>query len=190
MTRLTREFFVEQTCKLLNERGRTDFALSEVLKACGAQKGSLYHFFPEGKDELVVAAVNHMSECAYAHVQACLESEETVADAVYKQVTELARWADTPGRLIAIPFSAIAAITGDTHADVTMACRRALDRLESAFVTRLKADGLKVREAKSVASFILAAIEGGFLLSRTHRTSQPLRLVASNLRDCIASFAE
>ncbi len=187
MNRLTREVFIEQTCRLLNERGRIDFALSDVLDSCGAQKGSLYHFFPEGKNELVVAAVGQMSECALAHVQACLSSEDSVADAVYKHVSDLAKLVETPGRPIAIPFSAIAAITGDDNEEVTLACQRALQRLEAAFCKALKKNGVKANEAKSIAAFIIASIEGAFLLSRTRRTGQPLRLAASNLRVFVAS---
>lgn len=190
MNRLTREVFIEQTCRLLNERGRIDFALSDVLDSCGAQKGSLYHFFPGGKTELVVAAVEHMSDCALAHVQACLESEDSVADAVYKQVSDLVKLVETQDRPIAIPFSAIAAITGDDNEEVTLACQRALERLESAFLKSLKKDGLKASQAKSVAAFIIATIEGAFLLSRTRRTGKPLRQAAPNLRSFIASQFE
>lgn len=190
MKRLTKEIFIEQTCRLLNERGRIDFALSDVLDSCGAQKGSLYHFFPGGKNELVVAAVEQMSDCALAHVQACLESEDSVADAVYRQVSDLAKLVETQDRPIAIPFSAIAAITGDDNEEVTLACQRALQRLESAFLKALKNDGLKASQAKGVATFIIAAIEGAFLLSRTGRTGKPLRLAAPNLRIFIASQIE
>ena len=190
MKRLTREIFIEQTCRLLNERGRTDFALSDVLDSCGAQKGSLYHFFPEGKNELVVAAVEQMSDCALAHVQRCLESEDSVSDAVYRQLSDLAKHVETRGRPIAIPFSAIAAITGDDNEEVTLACQLALQRLESAFLEGLKSDGLKASQAKSVAAFIIATIEGAFLLSRTRRTGQPLRLAAPNLRVFVASQVE
>ena len=56
MNRLSRDIFVERTRVLLTQQGCTEVSLSNVLTACGANKGSLYHFFPKGKDELVVAA--------------------------------------------------------------------------------------------------------------------------------------
>ena len=151
------------------------------------RKGSLYHFFPEGKNELVVAAVEQMSNCALAHVQSCQSSEDSVADAVHKQVSDLAKLVESQGQPIAIPFSAIAAITGDDNEEVTLACQRALQRLESAFLQELKKDGLKPSKARSVATFVISSIEGAFLISRTRRSGQPLRQAASNLRDFIAN---
>ena len=189
VNRLSRMVFIEQACELLNQRGRTEFALSDVLATCGAQKGSLYHFFPRGKGELVVAAVNHMSDCAYAHVQKSLEAEESVADAVYRHVTDLAKWVETPDRPIAMPFTAIAAITGDDDEEVRMACLEALKRLEGAFCEGLRADGLKKQEASSLAIFIITAIEGAFLLARTSGTSKPLRNAAKQLRYVILSYS-
>ncbi|MEL6110228.1 MAG: TetR/AcrR family transcriptional regulator [Planctomycetota bacterium] len=187
MPRLTRDVFVEQTCKLLNERGRTDFSLSDVLQSCGAQKGSLYHFFPEGKDELVVAAVGHLSDCAFAHVQSCLETKSTVASAVYKQLNDLANWIEAREHLTAIPFSAIAAITGGANVEVESACKQALARIESLYFGKLKSDGLSSSKAKSVATFIVVTTEGAFLLSKLHQSDQPLRLAATNLRAFVSN---
>lgn len=187
MTRLTRQIFIERTCQLLNQGGRTDFALTDVLDSCGAQKGSLYHFFPKGKHELVLAAVHQMTECAVAHVQSCLESERRVADAAYRQLSDLARWVEKPGPRRAIPFSAIAAITGDENEEVTAACQDALKALDALYCKHLKSEELKPAAAKRLSGFIVTSTEGAFLVARTQQTGQPLRNAASSLQDYIAS---
>ncbi|MEM8670468.1 MAG: TetR/AcrR family transcriptional regulator [Planctomycetota bacterium] len=185
MNRLTREVFVKQTCELLKERGRIDFALSDLLDACGARKGSLYHFFPDGKGEVILAAVEHMSQCALAHVSGCLEAEDSVSDAVFRVVNELAMWIETPGRFNAIPFTAIAAITGADDEAVRLACQQALQRVQTRFIKPLQDEGLKRKDAKSLAVFIVTVIEGAFLYSRTVQTSEPLRNAAVHLKKAI-----
>lgn len=186
VNRLSRKAFIDQTCELLSQRGRTEFALADVLDSCGAQKGSLYHFFPKGKGELVVAAVEQMSDCARSHVQRCLDSEASVAAAVYRHVRELAQWLDSPSGHIAIPFSAIATITGDENEDVKLACQSALEGLESAYFERLCSAGMNVKQARSLAAFTVSAIEGAFLLARTRQSGSPLRNTAEHLRRVIA----
>ncbi|QDT60544.1 putative HTH-type transcriptional regulator YxaF [Stieleria bergensis] len=190
LKRLTRDDFVQQTCRLLNERGRTDFTLSDVLDSCGAKKGSLYHFFPRGKNELVVAAVNQMAGCAVAHLESCFEAEASVGDAVAKHASDLSRLVEKPGQPMAIPFSAIAAITGDDNEEVTLACQQALHRLESVFLKQLKQDGLKASDAKKLATFIISSIEGAFLVSRVRRSGQPLRQAGPNLQFLVATTIE
>src|SRR6202789_2827807 len=49
---------IERTAVLLAKKGLQGTSFSEVLQASGAPRGSLYHHFPGGKDELVLAAMD------------------------------------------------------------------------------------------------------------------------------------
>src|SRR5271170_7627961 len=51
---------------LLAKKGLHGTSFSEVLEASGAPRGSLYHHFPGGKDELVLAAVRLAGDQALA----------------------------------------------------------------------------------------------------------------------------
>src|SRR5215472_9290799 len=53
-----RSTMVEGAMALLARRGLQATSFSEVLSATGAPRGSLYHHFPGGKDQLVAAAVD------------------------------------------------------------------------------------------------------------------------------------
>jgi len=57
MARDTRQKMIERAAILLAQKGLQGASFSEVLEASGAPRGSLYHHFPGGKDELVLAAV-------------------------------------------------------------------------------------------------------------------------------------
>lgn len=187
---LTREIFVLQACELLAQSDRNDIPISLLLESCGAKKGSLYYFFPNGKDELVVAAVERMRECAKSHIKSCLESTDSIADAVYKQLSDLARCMESEGSSFAIPFTAVASITGTDNETVRIACEVALQHLEKIYTQWLKNIGLSIKEARSTANFIITSVEGAFLLSRTQQSSKPLKNAAIHLRqytaDCIS----
>src|SRR5512138_2632389 len=49
---------VEGAAILLAKQGLQATSFSEVLKATGAPRGSIYHHFPDGKDQLVTAALD------------------------------------------------------------------------------------------------------------------------------------
>lgn len=53
----TREALVQATSFLLRRTGYYGTGLREILALSGCPKGSLYHYFPGGKDELVIAAI-------------------------------------------------------------------------------------------------------------------------------------
>ena len=54
-----KQSMIERTAVLLAKKGLQGASFSEILEASGAPRGSLYHHFPGGKDELVLAALEH-----------------------------------------------------------------------------------------------------------------------------------
>src|SRR6266403_784977 len=59
---------IEQTEALLATKGLHGASFTEVLEAAGAPRGSLYHHFPGGKDQLVAAALDLAAERAFARL--------------------------------------------------------------------------------------------------------------------------
>ena len=57
MARSVREQMVDSAVILLATRGLDGTSFTEVLSASGAPRGSIYHHFPGGKDELIAAAI-------------------------------------------------------------------------------------------------------------------------------------
>ena len=51
-----RERLIQATAELLQTQGYRNTGLNQILQHSQVPKGSLYHYFPGGKDALVVAA--------------------------------------------------------------------------------------------------------------------------------------
>ena len=64
-----RKGMVEGAMALLARRGLHATSFSEVLAATGAPRGSLYHHFPGGKDQLVAEAVDRIVAAVRDRVQ-------------------------------------------------------------------------------------------------------------------------
>ena len=57
MKQASREQMIEGALSLLAKQGLQATSFSEVLKLTGAPRGSIYHHFPGGKDQLVAEAL-------------------------------------------------------------------------------------------------------------------------------------
>ena len=182
LPRLTSDHFVDRTSELLREQGGGDVSLSMVLEACGAQKGSLYHFFPGGKDELVAAAVKKMHDCAATHIRQCIEETQSASAGARKHLLHVAKLIDEPGTL-GMPFLALAATIGEANESVQVACRAALKEIELLFSRQLVVEGTETSEAKRLASFAMAAIDGSILYARVKRNSKPVKLAADMIAE-------
>src|SRR5215208_191583 len=51
-----REQILQTTCDLLEKQGYHGTGLNEIVKESGAPKGSLYYYFPEGKEQITAEA--------------------------------------------------------------------------------------------------------------------------------------
>src|SRR5258706_1074768 len=58
----SKEQMIEGALRLLATRGLQATSFSEVLALTGAPRGSIYHHFPNGKNELVTAALDFTSQ--------------------------------------------------------------------------------------------------------------------------------
>ncbi|MEM7454583.1 MAG: TetR/AcrR family transcriptional regulator [Planctomycetota bacterium] len=183
MPRLTSEHFVDRTSELLREQGGGDVSLSMVLEACGAQKGSLYHFFPGGKEELVAAAVKKMHACAASHIRQCIEETQSTAGGVRKHLLHISRLIDRPDGTLGMPFLALAATIGETNKCVHAACVSAVKEIETLLAGELVSEGFESREAKRLAGFAIAAIDGSILNARVQGSSRPVKLAADMIAE-------
>jgi len=168
---------------LLGERGLAGTSFSEVTERSAAPRGSIYHHFPQGKDELMAASVvlvgDRMS-ALFAH-----RAGETPPQAVRRIVDA---WREVMVATECKAGCAIAAVTNERASHPALARRAA-----KVFVTwerqlgkTLAAAGLPRARAAEAAALMLAALEGALILCRARGGVQPLEAV----REALTTFVE
>jgi TetR/AcrR family transcriptional regulator, lmrAB and yxaGH operons repressor len=168
---------IESTVRLLAMRGLQATAFSDVLAHSGAPRGSIYHHFPEGKEQLVDAALELAGERA-------LRVLDTVAGQPPKAVTAhfLDVWREVLKRsglragcaVLAVTVAADSPDLLDHAASIFRAWRR---RLAELYVTA----GMAEADAIRLATTLVAASEGAVVVSRAERSLEPFELVAQEL---------
>jgi len=58
----TRERMIDATITLLRRSGLSGAGINEIVREGRAPKGSVYHFFPDGKQQIVTEALNVYSQ--------------------------------------------------------------------------------------------------------------------------------
>jgi len=182
-----REQIIETASTLLECQGFHGTGLNQIVKESGAPKGSLYHYFPAGKDEIAEAAIHHAGRTIAARITASLATTANPAQAVGDFVMEVADHVEASGYARGGPLTTIAMETATTNERLNLACRAAYGRLQDAFEAKLVQARLPKMQARQLATFITASIEGGITLCRTYHSGDPLRLVAEQLHQLIGS---
>jgi AcrR family transcriptional regulator len=181
-----RDRMVAGAVRMLAQRGLQATSFSSVLAATNAPRGSIYHHFPGGKDELVTAAITATEQ----HALGMLDLQEG-ASAVQVAQSFLEAWR---ALLVSSNFDAGCALVAVTVAAENDALR---ERTASAFrawqaklAHALAAGGLGTEAAESAAALLLAASEGVVVICRAQRDIRPFEVVAEQLMDRVRAMAE
>ena len=184
-----RDQIIQATCDLLENQGYHATGLNEIVKESGAPKGSLYYYFPDGKEEITATAVLFAGKTASERIRTHLAKIDDPAEAVQTFLVTVAHFVEVSGFRSGGPLTIVASETATTSEKLNQTCREAYDLMRAAFEQKLLSGGFSAEQAANLAWMITSATEGGIILSRTYHTGDPLREVARQLACLIRSTA-
>ena len=182
----TRERIVDAAAELLRERGYAGTGLKAISTKAPAPLGSLYHFFPGGKEELAAAAL-HYAAVGYARqVDGVLnEAGDDVVAAVRLGFDRAAELLVETDYADACPIATVALEVASTNESLREVTGSIFEGWLKGLEARFAAAGLDADAARALATLFLAALEGGFLLSRSARDPAPMRILGQTVADAV-----
>ena len=155
----TRQRMVEAAAALLRHGGLEAANFSDVLERSGAARGGIYHHFPQGKSELIRAAVSWTGDSVRADLAALPgDNPSQVVAAFLKAIRPVVGEAST-GTSCAV--AAVVLESGQRDASLTKITHAALQSWIEALDTRLVSAG-----AAPVAVLLITFLEGTQVLCR------------------------
>jgi TetR/AcrR family transcriptional repressor of lmrAB and yxaGH operons len=161
----SRAALIDSAATLFRRQGYAATGLNQILEEAGVKPGSLYHHFPQGKQQLAAAVVDTEGTGIEQLLRRFLATGRPVADIVD-------RWVDLLTTGLAgdqrdgCPIEPIATESVNASPLVRAASARAFNGWCVAVEERLRADGWSAAEAQRVAIAVISLIEGALILSR------------------------
>jgi len=175
-----RERMIQSALVLMGEHGVEATSFSQVIERSGAPRGSIYHHFPGGKQQLIAEATRYAGDALAKLMTEAVEQHEDPVAAV-DAITGFWRTV-----LYDSDFAAgcpvIAATLESEHSPAAReAAREAFERWEQLYTEMLTRAGLPEQRARSLGSIAISAVEGAVILSRAQHTNRPLDRVLDEL---------
>ncbi len=167
--------------RMLQTKGYAASGLIELVADSHTPKGSIYHHFPGGKEELAAAAIRASGAEAAAATASALASTRSPAAGVRLILDWLSNQLTTSNYRYGCPIATTTLEIASQSDVVQEACAEAYTAWHKAIADRLIADGRKRRPAEDAATLVLAAIEGALILSRAQRSVRPMKVLSNNV---------
>jgi AcrR family transcriptional regulator len=187
----TRDRIIEASSTLFMERGYVGSGLQQIVAESGATIGSLYHFFPGGKAELAAETLRVSGAAYQALVEAVFDAAPNVVSGVQACYEGAAATLEMTDYADACPIATVALEVASSDEPLRQVTAEIFDSWLSSATSRLEAGGVAPERARQLAVLLVAALEGGFLLSRAAKDPAPMqtigRLVAELVEAAVAA---
>ena len=170
----TRDRILYASAELFRRQGYAGTGLKQIATEARAPFGSVYHFFPGGKEQLaddVLRTGGRFFLALYVAIAGAAPDFPTAVGDFFAgaaQTLEATDFAD------ACPIATVAGEIASTHELLRAATADVFESWLAAVAEDAVEAGVPAGRARPLALSVLAVLEGAFLLSRSLRSTEPM----------------
>jgi TetR/AcrR family transcriptional regulator, lmrAB and yxaGH operons repressor len=184
----TKSLIVDIATTLFQQKGYKGVGLTEILKECNITKGALYHHFPNGKEELLIACLQSMNQEITRSIEDIFDRYSTTQEATKAMIEKLVDDFNKKGTITGYTFTSIVSEMATLSEPIRNACALLYSNIQGIYSLKLEGDGFTKELAHSIALMMTASIEGAIMLCLTQGSSEPLNNIAHLLPKIIRNF--
>jgi len=172
---------VRAAATLFRRNGYAATGINEIAEVAGAPKGSLYHYFPDGKDQIAEAAVRFAGKGVVATLEKLEREHRTAAAMMRAYCRLLVGWMAKSGFRDGCPISTTLLESAPQSPEIAIAGREAFANWRAVIARALLRDGFSRQEARRLSTLAISALEGSLILARVDCSAGPIEDVARSL---------
>ncbi|AMM87721.1 TetR/AcrR family transcriptional regulator [Bacillus altitudinis] len=178
----TKDKIIQTAALLLRKQGYHATGLNQIIRESGTPKGSLYYYFPNGKEELAIAAVEYISQRVIDQIEASFAYSDDPYVAVDHFMTNIIRGFMEQESERGIPIVLLAAESKPEHTKLHAACKQEMIRWQELVKEKLMNSGYDETKADERASLLHSMVIGGLSMTTALKQTTPLEHVKCYLR--------
>ena len=171
--------------RLFRAQGYSGTGLKQLAKEARAPWSSMYHFFPNGKEQLAEEVVRYAGELYAQMIRRSFAVYPDPVQAINAMFTAEAKILRSSGFRNGCPIASVALDVASTTEKIRKPCADVFASWVGAMAEGITRSGVPEDTATDLASYVLASLEGAIILSRTSRSVRPLEQTAQFVSDAL-----
>ncbi len=176
----TRARIVDATAELFRRQGYTGTGMKQIAAEAQAPFGSLYHFFPGGKEQLggeVVRIAGRFYMRLFASIAADAPDVVTAVGDFFAGAAQTLLDTDYAD---ACPIATVALEVASTNEPLREATADVFDEWIDGATAYIAHAGIAPARARELALSMLCLLEGAFIFARATRSTEPLHVAGAS----------
>jgi AcrR family transcriptional regulator len=187
VSQATRERIITASSALFMQRGYAASGLKQIAADSEATIGSLYHFFPGGKEELAAETLRAAGAAYQELVETVIDGCPDIVrgiEACFEGAAETLRATDYAD---ACPIATVALEVASSDEQLRRVTAEIFEQWLASARQRFVAAGIATERALELATTFVAALEGGFLLCRAAKDTAPMEAIGRGVIALVAA---
>ncbi|MFC0558477.1 TetR/AcrR family transcriptional regulator [Halalkalibacter alkalisediminis] len=179
----TKRKILKTAARLFRQQGYHATGLNQIIQESGTPKGSLYHYFPNGKEELAVESIRITkanASLALMETLAPYHHVEEAFQALFAGFQEFVNNYDEEKEEGA-PIGLLALETSSMSEPLRRICKESYEEWQKIFEAKMIECGIDQTRAKELSLVMIVLVEGAVTLSVVNKTSQPFIIIAKQI---------
>lgn len=170
-----RNAIIQSAAALFRRQGYSATGLADIVERSGAPKGSLYHYFPQGKGQIGAAAVESAGELVRRTLATIGEETADAPALIAEYVRWLVVWMEQSGWRDGCPITTVLLEMAAFDQPIRLAGQAAFAGWVEVLARKLEADGVAPERAAELAGFAISALEGCLIQARVEQSPAPIQ---------------
>jgi AcrR family transcriptional regulator len=187
----TKYRIVQRSAELFRRQGFAGTGVKQIVAEASAPFGSLYHFFPGGKEQLGEEVIRWSGGIYGQLLDAFYKPGKDPIAATRNFFAAAAQTLRETDYADACPIATVALEVSSMNEPMRQACADVFDGWVDGATERLIETGLTRKRSRELAFSLIGALEGAFVLSRALRSTEPLEAAGASMtaemRDAVAA---
>ena len=171
--RETRNRILDATIRLLRRQGYSATGIKQIVLEGDAPLGSVYHYFPGGKEQIGAEALARSGEKIRRTIERAGDAPDLPA-AINSYFTINAERLRDSDYERGCPIAIVCLETASANERIRQVCEEAFNKWQVTLAQVFVDAGIAKTDAGGLATFVLSAYEGALTMSRALRDIEPL----------------
>ncbi len=181
----TRERLISASAALFGRQGYVGTGVKQIVESAGAPFGSMYHFFPNGKEELGAETIRWSGAIYGQLIDLFYKPGDDPVSATRRFFEGAADTLLVTDYVDACPIATVALEVANTSEPLRQATADVFEAWLSNLAGRFRELGLTKTQASNLAVSLFCLLEGAFILARATRDHTHVRTAGRTASEAV-----
>jgi AcrR family transcriptional regulator len=172
----TKDRILETSGELFRRQGYLGTGVKQIVDEAGAPFGSIYHFFPGGKEELGAETIRRSGALYGLLLGEYMGPEADLVTGIGEFFAGAGETLIETEYADACPIATVALEISSSSEVLRKACADVFEMWIAGATARFAQGGMSEERARTMAIEVICSLEGAFVLCRAMRSTEPLEV--------------